>query len=182
MKNLPYKTKQSGVVLFISLIVLLIMTIIGITGMKTTILEEKMAGNFRNANQAFQSAEAALRRSEEWLSEQPTEPEATSTGTSDVWTLNAMDPDTDNSKEWWEELDIDSSWWSSNAVSYGTTLSGISTPPSSIIEYKTFESDTLLIGTGNTPTGLTFYQVTARGTGGTDQAKVLLQSITARRY
>jgi type IV pilus assembly protein PilX len=180
MKNLQHNSKQSGAVLFVSLILLLIMTLLGITGMQTTILEEKMAGNSRNTNQAFQSAEAALRRSEAWLSTQATEPAATSTGTNDIWTLSAMDPDTSNSDEWWEELN--SSWWSSNGVSYGTTLSGINTPPLTIIEYKTFKSDTLLTGTGSIPTGLTFYQVTAKGTGGSDQAKVLLQSITARRY
>ncbi|MBL4743509.1 MAG: pilus assembly protein PilX [Cycloclasticus sp.] len=179
MRNFQHKTKQSGAVLFISLILLLIMTLLGISGMQTTILEEKMAGNFRNANLAFQSAEAALRASEGWLSSQASEPLATNNGTTGVWT-NAVDPDTTNSDEWWEERD--NVWWVANAVSYGTTLSGITTPPRTIIKYKTFQSDTLLAGTGGSATGLTFYQVTSRGTGGTDQAKVLLQSTTARRY
>lgn len=180
MKTLQHKTKQSGAVLFVSLILLLIMTLLGISGMQTTILEEKMAGNFRNSNQAFQSAEAALRGSETWLSTQASEPVASSTGTNNVWTLNVMDPDTTNNKEWWAERN--EAWWQANAVIYGTALAGINTSPYTIIEYKTFASDTLLTGTGNTSTGLTFYQVTSRGTGGTDQAKVLLQSITMRRY
>jgi len=180
MKTALYKNKQSGAVLFISLILLLIMTILGVTGMQTTILEEKMAGNFRNTNQAFQSAEAALRDSEAWLNSQASEPAETSTGANNIWTLNAMDPDSSNNKAWWNERD--SAWWNSNGVSYGTTLSGINTPPRTIIEYKTHLADTLLQGTGNAPAGLTFYQITSRGTGGDDQAKVLLQSITMRRY
>ena len=180
MKTISHRKKQSGAVLFVSLILLLIMTILGISGMQTTILEEKMAGNFRDANYAFQSAEAALRGSEDWLRSQTTEPVANSTGSNDIWTFNAMDPDTTNSDEWWEERD--STWWSTNSVSYGASLNGISTPPRTIVEYKAFVSDTLLAGTGNTSTGLTFYQVTARGTGGTEQSKVLLQSITARRW
>jgi len=180
MKILQYKNKQSGAVLIVSLVLLLIMTIIGLTGMQTTVLEEKMAGNFRNSNQAFQSAEAALRDSEVWLSAQTTEPAESSTGSNNVWSLNATDPDTSNSEEWWEERD--SSWWDTNGISYSTTLSGISSAPRTIIEYKVYQSDTLLAGTGSAPSGLTFYQVTSRGTGGNDQAVVLLQSTTMRRY
>jgi type IV pilus assembly protein PilX len=55
---------QVGVVLVISLIMLLLLTIIGLSGMQTTVLEEKMTGNSRDQNLAFQSAEAALRAGE----------------------------------------------------------------------------------------------------------------------
>lgn len=58
---------QSGVVLFISLIMLLLLTLIGVTSVQTTILEEKMAGNMRNRNLAFQAAEAALRHAEQYV-------------------------------------------------------------------------------------------------------------------
>ncbi len=56
--------KQSGIALIISFIILLLLTIIGVSGMKVTGLEEKMAGNDRDQNVAFQSAEAALRAGE----------------------------------------------------------------------------------------------------------------------
>ena len=63
--NKPFIVRyQNGAVLFISLIFLLIMTIIGITAMKTTVLEEKMASNTKNRNLALQAAEAALRAGE----------------------------------------------------------------------------------------------------------------------
>lgn len=52
--------QQKGAVLVVSLIMLLIMTLIGLSSMRTTILEEKMAGNYRDRNIAFQAAEAAL--------------------------------------------------------------------------------------------------------------------------
>jgi len=58
---------QSGVVLVISLIILLLLTIIGLTAMQTTALEEKMAGNLRDKNLAFQAAESALRVAEDKL-------------------------------------------------------------------------------------------------------------------
>jgi type IV pilus assembly protein PilX len=55
---------QSGVVLVISLIMLLLLTVIGSTAMQTTSLEEKMAGNLRDKDLAFQAAESALRAAE----------------------------------------------------------------------------------------------------------------------
>lgn len=57
----PY---QSGMVLIISLIMLLLLTLIATTGMQTSSLEEKMAGNLRDRNIAFQAAESALRDAE----------------------------------------------------------------------------------------------------------------------
>lgn len=56
--------QQSGVVLVISLIMLLLLTLIAISGSQNTGLEEKMASNSRDKNLAFQAAESALRAAE----------------------------------------------------------------------------------------------------------------------
>ena len=53
---------QRGAVLIVSMILLLIMTLIGVTGMSTTTLEEKMAANTQELNRAFQAGETALAR------------------------------------------------------------------------------------------------------------------------
>lgn len=59
--------QQAGVVLIISMIVLTLMTLIGVTAMRDTNLQERMAGNLRDRDLAFQAAEAALRAGEQWL-------------------------------------------------------------------------------------------------------------------
>lgn len=60
--NMRFKAAhQSGAVLIISLIMLLLLTLIGTTAMQTSSLEEKMAGNMRDRDIAFQAAESALR-------------------------------------------------------------------------------------------------------------------------
>ncbi len=59
--------QQSGMVLIIGLIILLLLTIITITAFKVTALEERMAGNLRNHNIAFQAAESALREAEAFI-------------------------------------------------------------------------------------------------------------------
>lgn len=55
---------QAGATLVVSLLMLLVLTLIGVTAMQSNVLQEKMAGNFRDANLAFQAAEAALRDGE----------------------------------------------------------------------------------------------------------------------
>ncbi|GAB4355912.1 MAG: PilX N-terminal domain-containing pilus assembly protein [Methylohalobius crimeensis] len=59
-----FSSNQRGAALIVSLLMLLVMTVIGVAAMQTNLLEEKMAGNFRDVNLAFQAAEAALRDAE----------------------------------------------------------------------------------------------------------------------
>lgn len=62
-----YMKKQDGAVLIVGLVMLLLITIIGLAGMKDSILQESMASNLRDRNIAFQVAEAGLRAGEDEL-------------------------------------------------------------------------------------------------------------------
>jgi type IV pilus assembly protein PilX len=53
--------RQSGMALLISLIMLLLLTMIGISSMQNATMQEKMSGSVMNRNQSFQVAEASLR-------------------------------------------------------------------------------------------------------------------------
>lgn len=52
--------RQQGSVLFVGLILMFILSVIGITTMRMTNQQERMAGNLRDQTIAFQAAEAAL--------------------------------------------------------------------------------------------------------------------------
>ena len=67
MSNMMNQTvyTQKGAVLVVSLIILLLMTLVGVTAMQVGTVQEKMASNLREQNIAFQAAEAALRRGEQ---------------------------------------------------------------------------------------------------------------------
>ena len=52
--------RQSGAVLVISLILLLVLTVIGVTSMRSATLEEKMAANSMNYGVTFHAAESAI--------------------------------------------------------------------------------------------------------------------------
>ena len=61
------KNVQNGSALIISLVFLLILTMIGVASIQDSTLQERMAGNERDRNLAFQAAEAALRVGEDHL-------------------------------------------------------------------------------------------------------------------
>lgn len=60
--------RQSGAALVIGLILLLVMTLLGVTAMRGTTLQERMSGALSDQNVAFQAAETALRQGEDVLS------------------------------------------------------------------------------------------------------------------
>jgi type IV pilus assembly protein PilX len=56
--------RQSGIALITGLIFLVVLTLLGVTAMRATSLEERMAGNMRDRNLAMEAASACLRDAE----------------------------------------------------------------------------------------------------------------------
>jgi len=56
--------RQQGAALVVSLVILLVMTVIGVTSMQSTTMDEKMVGNMRDLSIALQASESALREGE----------------------------------------------------------------------------------------------------------------------
>lgn len=63
MKTLHYP-REKGFVLIVSMLVLLILTILVVNSVRSSVLGEKMAGNYMDRNRALQAAEQALRQGE----------------------------------------------------------------------------------------------------------------------
>lgn len=174
-KSLVGFRRQSGAVLAVSLLMLLVMTLIGISGIGVTSLEEKMAGNTRDRNLAFQAAEAALRAGEDEIyasavavdaNGQPTgmgltafEALFSSGGSSGYYIKDAV-PDS-------LILGDGSSWAVSAKVkTCNLTLNGVSAQPKYVIE----KLDPDVTGKKHP------FRITAYATGGTASAVVVLQS------
>lgn len=167
-----YSYKQSGSVLIISLIILVAMTLIGITAMRTTVLEEKMAGNMRNKEVAFQAAEATLRAAERYIQ-------------NNIISTVAFDNDgsdglyNHDDVRIWENInwtDVDSIQYSDFDSTYN-----VASPPRFVIQHlsTTGEADKVTldnIGEGTGGGNVETFLITARGTGTTDNAVVYIQS------
>ena len=153
---------QSGAVLAISLIVLLLLTLIGITAAQVTGLEEKMAGNFRDRNLAFQAAESALRAGEEKTSTLPLCPIVAQVGGYYAHTDAPIITD-----------GIGSVWTNpNNYYNYsGQILEQVA---------KAAQPKYIIQCINSIPGPPTLFRITARGTGGTTDAVVILQSIYLR--
>ncbi|MEE8877080.1 PilX N-terminal domain-containing pilus assembly protein [Pseudomonas helleri] len=59
-----YPRKQSGMVLLVSLTLLLLLSVLGLTSLQSAVQQEKMAGSVWFANQSLQAAETGLRMGE----------------------------------------------------------------------------------------------------------------------
>jgi type IV pilus assembly protein PilX len=61
LRSTAARHRQHGAVLIVALLFLVILTLLGLTAMSGTTMEERMSGNSRDMNIALQAAEAALR-------------------------------------------------------------------------------------------------------------------------
>lgn len=184
MRTVPMKTQatlscmphkaQGGAVLVIALIMLLAMTLIGVTGLSSTTMQERMAGNLREINIAFQAAEAALREGENFLTA-ATLPDfngsnglyqPAAAGTPQVWTV-ASNWTSSASSVYEGDLDIDD-----------VTLADA---PRYIIEELPpvpAPGGTLSADAPAPETGM--YRITARAVGRSDTTVVMLQTTYKR--
>jgi len=171
--------KDRGSALIIAMVILLVMTLIGITSMGTSIMEEKMAGSMASRNLAFQAAESALRQGEAWIAAQSVLPAVSNDGSSGIWDIKAADPDTSNNVAWWNERNT--TWWAANAVAIATAstdaewITGVASQPAYLIEELPPVKESLEVGKSVDDADI-YLQVTARGVGGTASSVVLLQS------
>jgi len=186
MKTRPtliYYSKQRGIALLVAMVLLLIMSLLGVASMRGTILEERMAGNWRDQNIALQAAEAALREGESFF-ETSFSPPALSdfpcSGSCTIFSYNEADPIANfllrnNGSEITQ--------WRTSATSYSGTITGSAEAPQYLIEQRAYVRDHLGTGFGvASETGRHMYQVTARGVGQTPQGVRIFQSLHAKRF
>jgi type IV pilus assembly protein PilX len=186
-------TVQRGTALVMSLIFLLILTILGVTAMTTSSLQEKMAGNLRDQFMAMESVESALRAGEQWLFEYRTRfgtssgpPPTMCPGSDDptdpsVWTSNCVTGGIDAQTD---------SWWTSSAVAYdslglGATypISQVAAQPRYIIEFLQDVPDSPAKDlTYTKQKSMYYYAISGWSYGATQSARALLQGTFRKRF
>jgi type IV pilus assembly protein PilX len=177
------RDRQGGVVLFMSLIMLLIITVLGLSSVQTTSMQERMARTSRDVNLAFQAAESAIKDAETIVEE-----------FASLSDFDAADANT-NGLYYEAEFDEESNWktvdWDAadgNYFTASTTVSNVASQPKYIVEHvKTVVSDEDRLNLDNvgqdTGSGRAqIFRVTVYGTGGTDSARVMIQSTYGKRF
>lgn len=175
----PYQ--QQGAVLIMSLILLFVLTLIGVSSMNTTVLEEKMAGNTRNRHFAFTAAENVLRDAESYVNNSATLATVTAfNNTNGLYKVN-QGPSGTNAFD-------AATWWTTagDFINYSGSMGEINTPPKFAVEYRyqiKFETPEINPGYGGGgKTPIDVFRITARGTGLTNNSVVIIQSYFGRRF
>jgi type IV pilus assembly protein PilX len=153
------KSRQHGVTLIVSLFFMIILAMLGVAIANVSILEERMAGNTRNRDLAFQAAEAALRDAEAQLN----------TSAFRATAFPAWDLTHSNSATYWDTCFAGTA--APCATKYTPTLSLPTSGNGALVAQPQFIVEKRDLGGGNAD-----YRVTARAVGGTSDTVVVLQS------
>jgi len=182
--------KQQGAALITSLMFLVVMTLLVISAMSGNIMEERMAGNSRDRNVAFQAAEAALRDA---MRDIQSARISGNTGFDASCTNGLCLPQTDGTPIW-VDLRSNTAWTNGSSgtpsVAYGSqtgaaTLSGVAAQPRYVIEVLETSGTvggSLTLGFSATQPNYA-YRATARGYGnavgsdGAPTSQVTLQAV-----
>ena len=164
-------SRQGGAVLLFSLIVLLLLTVIGVTAMQTTTLQERMAGGQRDRHLAVQGAEAAIREAERFLSQTATLP-------SFGGAANGLYHHAETPAPRWQEFD-----WDSGVINYeGGDMGGLlAEAPAYYIERLPPVADPSgSLAADESLEDTEFYRISARSTGGSGRSQVIIQVVYRR--
>lgn len=123
------QSRQRGATLMVALILLAVMTLLGLAVLRSTIMDERMAGGMYGRSLAFQSAEAGLREAENLIETNTALPASfpTAAGTCNANGLCAAIDRTANPNA--EDLWVSGATWKTSAASVG-----MAKPPQYIIE------------------------------------------------
>ena len=192
--------QQRGAVLILGLALLVALTIVGVASMSNNTLQSRMAGNLVDSNLAFNAAETALRGFERKLDVNRPPLIKTScqgeTFDNTPGTPCVLKADSSRvSSDWMQDTNHD--WWTSpngGGLAFVSTYTGqytaytggangqaiIKTAPRVIAEYQSSHRYSQVLDARNLQSGATYYRVTARGTGASDNSQAMIQQIVAR--
>jgi len=159
--------RQAGVALITGLIFMVVLTLLALAAMRTTTLEERMSGNARDRDLAFQAAEAALRAGEEVL-------QGATLPTFAVGTAYTPRIAAGTLVTYWQNTHP----WATESVETDWQPDGTSAAPAFVIEEM---GATAGGGSGGLGIGALnnegVYRVTARGVGRSANTVVILQAV-----
>jgi type IV pilus assembly protein PilX len=175
--------REEGAVLVVGLVMVLLMSIIGLSAIRGSNLQESMAGNMRERNLAFQASESALRIGEGLVSDQVSRPLITNNQGlyNDTYTVPTTSILTFTEENWKDAARVKVTALSLQYVSREPTYIVEQLDPDIGLGAAMEGSAVDLEGMQNTG-DITPYRVTARGFGGSVNAVKTLQTTYNRRY
>lgn len=186
MKN-GTKASERGAALVVALIMLLLMSIMGLSAMQGTTIQERMVGNMRDSHMGFHAGEIALDYAESWIRDQSgkpvfaTYPCATACGGNvydAVNNVSSVVADLENGAADWGNS---STTFANNALdgAAASVIAGVSAQPQMTLEWSAFEKDSL---EPDEVSGDYRFRNTIRAFGGSTTSEVLMQTEYVKRF
>lgn len=166
--------RQAGSALIISLVFLLILTILGVTAVTTSTLQQRMAGNLRDQSLAATAGDSAMRHADATIKTATGIPSVVCgrPGPGAVWDFGcAGDIPAKTAAEWVRD---------GNAYAMGGA--GLASSPYYIAEFEQQVPDTDEAGQVYGAHAMYYYRSSARAEGASANATVLLQDTFRRRF
>lgn len=164
------RRRQQGTALIIALVMLIAMTVLGLTGARSTLMQEQMTGNKRQKQIAFEGAEAAVRMGEADLwsllgGAPPNAQQTSNCGPCSVYVADSLDP-------------RDAATWdaANNNVRNGPDMPGMAGRPAFYIEHQRTVNLTPMQGRLGGGQELRYYTVTGRSTAQQARVESIVQS------
>ena len=174
LHQLTLKRSQTGVVLIVGLVMVVLISIVALAAIKGSGLQEAMSGNARDRNIAFQAAEAGLTAGESIVDETlvavaPTCPSAVCSGNRNANPADSV-------------IYFDETAWINNSILTTAMALPTNTQPRFIVEelplYRPDDGSNV-DGIGSV-TEIVPYRITSRGVGLTAESTAIIQSFYHR--
>lgn len=172
MKSLRNPVRQRGAALMVCLIILILVTLMGLTSMRTAMLQEKMSGVNADRNLALQAAEQTLRDAEKRIRDSLT----STSGFKPGCELSLCQAPTDGSSatdnlNWLDDAKVGTYGLGTGAAA----IAGVARQPRYVIELL-FDMKPMPGNSENSRLKGTPYRITAIGYGKLERTQVIVQS------
>ena len=176
---------QSGASLIVALLFLVVLTVLGLVAVRSSTLQERIAGNDRDRATAFEAAEAALRDAEEDVRDNITAANVFTTTCANGLCLPAT-----TATPRWNAI----TWVAANSLEYGVAsgagdypVADLAQPPRYIVELLpdippiSGSSNNINALLKSSTTGGTAFRITARAWGRRNTTQVMLQTVFVKQ-
>lgn len=180
-------SRERGTALVFALVMLLLLTLLGITAVTTSSLQEKMAGNMRDQYMAQQAGDSIMFDGQAWISgmtDKPTPFCPPATGPNGyIWDSNCLPAAVPGATgaNWWLPVTVNANdvWWQTNGIDSGSSVDYVLQKPRYVVEMIQKVSPDAEIGKLRVDTY--YFRTTGWSVGASDYARGLFQSVFTRR-
>ncbi len=170
---------QGGAVLIMALLLVMVLTILGVSAMQGAVMEERMAGNAHDHHMAFQSAESGLRDATAWIDGLLVRPKPDDTASSGIYKLGILG---DNLLDYTFDWVTMGRTYGTGTVNHPNDFSHHSAAPIYVVEETDFLRDEMTTESTALGTGVYYYTVSSVGYGGSTTSEAVARTVWEKRY